>query len=48
MYSCRRPVTIPGDLFRTDAKCETGKVTFGGHHLHSGHWFSLSGPNEAP
>ena len=44
MHSCKRPVTIPGDLFRTD-----GKVTFGGYHLHCGHWFSLSvGPNEAP
>ena len=48
MYFCRRPVTIPGDLFRTDAKYASGKVTFGGYHLHNGQWFSLSvGPIEA-
>ena len=40
---------IEGDLFRTDAKCETGKVTFGGYHLGDGRWFSLSAsPSEAP
>ena len=40
---------IEGDLFRTDAKCETGKVTFGGYHLGDGRWFSLSvSPSEAP
>ena len=36
MYSCKRPLVIEGDLFRTDAKCETGKVTFGGYHLGDG------------
>ena len=40
---------FPGDLFRTDAKCDSGKVTFGGYHLQSGQWFALSvGPSEAP
>ena len=49
MYSCKRPHVIEGDLFRTDAKCETGKVTFGGYHLGDGRWFSLSvSPSEAP
>ena len=49
MYSCKRPCVIEGDLFRTDAKCETGKVTFGGYHLGDGRWFSLSvSPSEAP
>ena len=49
MYSCKRPQVIEGDLFRTDAKCETGKVTFGGYHLGDGRWFSLSvSPSEAP
>ena len=49
MYSCKRPLVIEGDLFRTDAKCETGKVTFGGYHLGDGRWFSLSAsPSEAP
>ena len=49
MYSCKRPHVIEGDLFRTDAKCETGKVTFGGYHLVDGRWFSLSvSPFEAP
>eukprot|EP00434_Breviolum_minutum_P013170 symbB.v1.2.011607.t2/scaffold783.1/size170700/1 len=44
-----RPLVIEGDLFRTDAKCETGKVTFGGYHLGDGRWFSLSAsPSEAP
>ena len=46
MYSCRRPVTIPGDLFRTDAKCESGKVTFGGYHLHNGQWVFFVGGAE--
>ena len=49
MYSCKRPQVIEGDLFRTDAKCETGKVTVGGYHLGDGRWFSLSvSPSEAP
>ena len=49
MYSCKRPRVIEGDLSRTDAKCETGKVTFGGYHLGDGRWFSLSvSPSEAP
>ena len=40
---------MEGDLFRADAKCETGKVTFGGYHLKDGRWFSLSvTPAEAP
>ena len=40
---------ITGDLFRTDAKCESGRVTHGGYHLTGGQWFSLSvGPHEAP
>ena len=49
MYSCKRPKCISGDLFRTDAKCENGRVTLGGYHLTGGQWFSLSvGPREAP
>lgn len=49
MYSCKRPLVFEGDMFRTDAKCETGKVTFGGYHLKDGRWFSLSvTPEEAP
>ena len=49
MYSCNGPKSISGDLFRTDAKCESGRVTLGGYHLTGGQWFSLSvGSREAP
>eukprot|EP00435_Cladocopium_sp_Y103_P041011 s612_g11.t1 len=41
MNTCRRPQQGAGELFRTDAKCETGRVVLGGHHLETGAWFSL-------
>ena len=41
MFSCKWPVVLKGDAFRTDAKCETGRVVFGGHSLLDDTWFSL-------
>eukprot|EP00435_Cladocopium_sp_Y103_P068191 s408_g31.t1 len=49
MNTCLRPETMAGELFRTDAKCETGRVVLGGHHLVHGEWFALEvGPSQAP
>jgi len=42
MHSCLRPVVLPQELFRTDAKCATGRIVLGGHHLLTGQWFSLT------
>ena len=41
LFSCKWPLVLKGDAFRTDAKCETGRIVFGGHCLLSGAWFSL-------
>ena len=41
LFSCKWPLVLKGDAFRTDAKCVTGRIVFGGHCLLSGAWFSL-------
>ena len=49
MHTCKRPRTTAGEIFRTDAKCETGRVVLGGIHLEMGAWFSLEVlPHQAP
>ena len=52
---CWSPKPIPGDSFRTDAKCETGRIVLGGWEVgQSGdckdaRWFALEiGPSDAP
>eukprot|EP00435_Cladocopium_sp_Y103_P061492 s851_g23.t1 len=39
--SCARPVRALEEEFRTDAKCEQGRVVLAGHHMTSGQWFSF-------
>ena len=47
MQTVRAKWVSKGERFRTDAKCEHGKVTLGGHD-NSGRWFSLGvGPAQA-
>ena len=47
--SCLRPLTAKQEEFRTDAKCEKGRVVLGGHHLQTGRWFILELlPEDAP
>ena len=41
VHTCRRPKGDSQELFRTDAKCELGRVVLGGVHLISGAWFSV-------
>ena len=41
MLCCRWPVELKQEVFRTDAKCERGRIVLGGHHLGDGRWFSL-------
>ena len=41
MLCCRWPVELKQEVFRTDAKCESGRIVFCGHHLGDGRWFSL-------
>ena len=37
------------EVFRTDAKCERGRIVLGGHHIGYGRWFSLEfGEAELP
>lgn len=47
--SCRRPQRDGLEHFRTDAKCEDGRVVLAGHHLSSREWFILEVlPGQAP
>ena len=39
MHTCRRPKTTAGEIFRTDAKCETGRVVLGGSIWRQAHGF---------
>ena len=49
VHTCRRPEGLSQELFRTDAKCELGRVVLGGVHLISGAWFSVElRPEQAP
>ena len=49
VHTCRRPKGDPQELFRTDAKCELGRVVLGGVHLITGAWFSVELlPEQAP
>ena len=49
MHTCKRPRTTAGEIFRTYAKCETGRVVLGAIHLETGAWFSLGVlPHQAP
>lgn len=49
VHTCRRPEGPSQELFRTDAKCELGRVVLGGVHLISGAWFSVElRPEQAP
>ena len=49
MHTCLRPQGSTGEQFRTDAKCETGKVVLAGHCLCDKRWFALEVfPEQAP
>ena len=49
VHTCKRPKGNTQELFRTDAKCESGRVVLGGVHLISGTWFSVElRPEQAP
>ena len=49
LHTCLRPQKSTGEVFRTDAKCETGRVVLAGVHLQKGTWFSLELlPKDAP
>ena len=41
LFSCKWPLVLKGDSFRTDAKCGTGCVVLGGHSLLDCTWSSL-------
>ena len=42
LVSIERPLVLPGEQFRTDAKCTDDQVVLGGWELSSGRWFSLA------
>ena len=47
--SSSKPLRSWHEEFRTDAKCEPGRVVLAGHHLKTQEWFILDlGPHEAP
>lgn len=47
--TCRRPLVLEQEQFRTDAKCERDRVVLGGHQLGSSRWFSLElTPRDTP
>ena len=49
MHTCVKPEVLQGEQFRTDAKCEVGRVVLGGHCVNDGRWFSLElTPAQAP
>ena len=49
MLCCRWPVELKQEVFRTDAKCEGGRIVLGGHGLGDGRWFSLEfGESDLP
>ena len=49
VHTCKRPKGNTQELFRTDAKCESGRVVLGGVHLIAGTWFSVElRPEQAP
>ena len=47
--SSAAPVKASSEEFRTDAKCERGRVVLGGHHLSTKQWFIIEvSPEQAP
>ena len=49
MFSCKYPVKFSGDRFRTDAKCDDGRVVLAGFEVGSRRWFALElSQNDAP
>ena len=53
LLSAKRPMQFDAEAFRTDAKCEDGRVVLGGWKVNSdimlSRWFSIEvGPGEAP
>eukprot|EP00435_Cladocopium_sp_Y103_P050988 s1843_g15.t1 len=41
LVSTKRPVVLPGERFRTDAKCTDTYVVLAGWEMETGRWFSL-------